>query len=297
MSTSEPLGGGQQDPSPQYPQPPVYQQPAYQQPAYGAPTQTLPPAPPPTPKKALNVVGLISLITAGIGFIFACIPGALIVGWILLPIGFILGIVSLFLAGKGKGLGIAGLIVSIVGTIVAFVVFFAVAAAAFSAAVSDDTNIGAQPSQPADAPAAEQPAAAAGTRDNPIPLGTSVSSADWTVVVNSVNQDGNATVTAGNSFNEAPPAGSHYIIVNWTNTYIGTKSGYAAEVQVDVVTASGNVVDSYDNIVILEDSFGLDELFPGGSVTGSAAYLVADNEPFLVRAQPGFIADEVFYTP
>ena len=36
-----------------------------------------------------------AMIVAIVGFIFACIPGALIVGWILLPIAFVLSIVSL----------------------------------------------------------------------------------------------------------------------------------------------------------------------------------------------------------
>ncbi|WP_258934510.1 hypothetical protein [Nesterenkonia pannonica] len=37
------------------------------------------------------------------GAVFACIPGALIVGWVLLPIAFILGLVSLFLRGRRRG--------------------------------------------------------------------------------------------------------------------------------------------------------------------------------------------------
>lgn len=85
-----------------------------------------PPAPEaPTPKKPRNVVGLIALIAAVVGFIFACIPGALIVGWVLLPIAFILAIVSLFLSGKPKVQGIIALIVSVVGTIVGVIVFMA----------------------------------------------------------------------------------------------------------------------------------------------------------------------------
>ena len=78
------------------------------------------------PKKPLNVLGLIALITAALGFIFACIPGALIVGWILLPIAFVLALVSLFLKDKPKWMGITALILSIVGTIVGFAVFFSV---------------------------------------------------------------------------------------------------------------------------------------------------------------------------
>ena len=37
------------------------------------------------PAKQKNTLGLIALIVGIMGFIFACIPGALIVGWVLLP--------------------------------------------------------------------------------------------------------------------------------------------------------------------------------------------------------------------
>lgn len=85
------------------------------------------------PAKAANTLGLVALIVAVVGAIFACIPGALIIGWVLLPIGFILSIVALVQRGKKKGLALTGLIVSVVGTIVGVIVF---AAGAFGA-VSD----------------------------------------------------------------------------------------------------------------------------------------------------------------
>ena len=94
------------------------------------------------PKKPLNVLGLIALITAALGFIFACIPGALIVGWILLPIAFVLALVSLFLKDKPKWMGITALILSIVGTIVGFAVFFSVVATSVDKAIgSGDTKV------------------------------------------------------------------------------------------------------------------------------------------------------------
>lgn len=84
-----------------------------------------------------NTVGTAALVTAIIGFIFACIPGALIVGWILLPVAFILSIVGLVGSGKKKGAAVAGLIISIVGTIVGFLVFFVVVGEAFEESFED----------------------------------------------------------------------------------------------------------------------------------------------------------------
>lgn len=96
---------------------------------------SMPPPPPPAPfpsqpaaapsEQKARPLAKIALGVAIAGFVFACIPGALIVGWVLLPIAFILSIVALFQPGR-KRPAIAALIVSIVGTIVGFVVFLAV---------------------------------------------------------------------------------------------------------------------------------------------------------------------------
>lgn len=282
MTNQEPLGSASQQTPPAQETPPPFTQPA------------------PTEKPKRNVVALIALIVSIVGFIFACIPGALIMGWILLPMAFVLAIVSLFLKGRGKGLGIAGLIVSIVGTIVGVIVFVSVVATSFDEAFNQESVI-VEDSAGTDETTEEAPEAAgeseSGTRENPVAVGASISNENWTVVVNSVNRDGNATVAAANSFNEAAPAGSHYEIVNYTNTYTGAESAFGFEVTVDLVTGSGNVVNSYDTLVVLSDGFGSDELFTGASATGSVAFVVPDGESVAVRVQPGLFGDEVFVNP
>ncbi|BDZ39780.1 hypothetical protein [Microbacterium suwonense] len=265
------------------------------------------PMPPQTAAKKTNVLALIAMIVAIVGFVFACVPGALIVGWVLLPIAFVLSIVSLFLKGDRKWMGVVGLIVAVVGTIVGFVVFFAVVTSAVDDAFgSGETSVSQPLEQDAGTAAdAEQAtdadeqtdAAAEGTRENPSPLSSQISSDDWTVVVNSVNADGAAAVAEGNMFNDEAPAGSHYEIVNYTVTYTGDDKGLAAEVQVAMVTSAGNVLNSYDAMVVLQDGFGLDELYNGASATGSEAFLVPDGETVLIRVTPGMFADEVFVTP
>ena len=67
------------------PQQPVYAPPAGYDPAAQVPG---------SPKGGKNVLGLIAMILAILGLVLACIPGVLILGWILLPISFILGIVG-----------------------------------------------------------------------------------------------------------------------------------------------------------------------------------------------------------
>ena len=104
--------------------------------AYGQGTP-LPGAPftePSNPKP--HVLGIVALVVAAIGFVFACIPGALIVAWLLLPIAFVLSIVALFLKGA-KWPAITGLVVSIVGAVVATAVFFLFVSTAITDAMTD----------------------------------------------------------------------------------------------------------------------------------------------------------------
>src|SRR5690606_38772930 len=117
------------------------------------------PGPPVAPGKERNTLGIIAVITAVVGFLFACIPGALIVGWVLLPIAFILGIVGVCQTGKTKGTSIAALIISVVGTVVGFVVFSAVVSDAFDDAFdTSDVSVAtpAAPGQATESGAADQ---------------------------------------------------------------------------------------------------------------------------------------------
>ncbi|WP_129659372.1 DUF308 domain-containing protein [Rothia uropygialis] len=90
------------------------------------------------PPKGKNVLGIIALAAAVVGFVFACIPGILIVGWVLLPIGFLVGIISLFMSGKAKWPGLVAIIVSIVGTVVGFVVFIGVLGSSLDGAIDEN---------------------------------------------------------------------------------------------------------------------------------------------------------------
>ncbi|MFJ4175390.1 hypothetical protein [Microbacterium sp. NPDC089696] len=284
---------------------PEYAQPAPSAPyAQPAPEHGLPQAPaavaPPT-KKQRNILGLIALIVSAVGFIFACIPGALIVGWVLLPIGFILGIVSLFLKGKVKWQGVTAIIVSIVGTIIGIIVFTVVVATAFNDAFGgSDVEVGSPTSvtEETDAPANDEGAAAeAGTRENPIALGTPFSSSDWTVVVNSVTLDANAQIAAENPYNEAPDAGSVFILVNYTVTYIGTdpEGQMPAFVGLDYVTADGVTIDPLEKLVLAPEAMNsTSPLYEGASATGNYAIQVPSPVDGVLAVRAGMITDKVF---
>ncbi|OSM44620.1 hypothetical protein [Nesterenkonia sp. PF2B19] len=286
-----------------------------------------------------NILGIIALITAILGAIFACVPGALILGWVLLPIAFVLALVSLFLKGKKRGAGIAGLIVSVVGTVVGIIVFFAVVADAFDEAFNDETTVSTAAEEGDDAEygdaeaggsevggsddaaaAAEEEAdqeeadaaatsededdeasaddAEPGTRANPYPLGSEISTSDWAVTVNGVDLDATDAVLAENPYNEDPEEGHTYILVDLSVQYTGDDpEGDTPWVSVDYVSPAGNTFRSSDRVTVTPDSFdSMSTLYEGASTTGNVAlHVPADGvEDGVLTVSPGMFADDVF---
>lgn len=295
MTAPELPGAGSQQTSPHQPQ-----QPPLVPPGTGAPSQTVPPQPM-KPKKQLNVLGLIALIIAALGFIFACIPGALIIGWVLLPIAFVLAIVSLFLKDKAKWMGVTALITSIVGTIIGVVVFFAVVTTSFNNSFGSGNTTVVKPSgsAAASAGAAEKPTAQSGTRENPYPIGSTITSKDWRVKINSVTLAATDAVVAANQFNKPPADGSQYILVNYSVTYIGddAKGQSPAFVSVDYVTASGNTVNELDNLVVAPQPIDtMSTLYKNATATGNKAIEVptATAGQGVLAVRPGMLGDKIF---
>lgn len=280
--------------------------------------QTPPPAPPqgpavspvggsvpPAPASAQkNVLGIVALAIAAAGFLFAVIPGMFIVGWLLLPIGLILGIVAVCLKGKKKGLGIAAIIVAVVGTIAGFIAFSAAAVTAIDNAI--DEAGGGETAVVDDEPATDDAATEeetsespeAGTRDNPLTLGTAVANDDWEVVVNSVTLGATDAVMAANQFNEAPGDGEEYILVNVTAKNLNEDAQMAAMVRVAYVTADGVTIDGTDSLAVAPDALDtLTELYKDASVTGNIAFAVpsASAADGTIVVTPGLFGDDVFY--
>ncbi|MBF6290184.1 DUF4352 domain-containing protein [Nocardia cyriacigeorgica] len=260
------------------------------------------PGPSPAPRKERNTLGLIAVITAVIGFLFACIPGALIVGWVLLPIAFILGIVGVCQSGKTKGTSIAAIIISVVGTVVGFVVFFAVVSDAFDDAFdTSDVSVAtpAAPGQATESGAADQDTSTdQGTRANPYPLGSVITDGDWQVTVNSVTLNANDAVAAENPFNDPPPPGSQYLLANVTITYIGSDpQGDTPFATISYVTADGNTVNSYDSNAVAPDALDTNSpLFEGASTTGNVEFIVpsASAAQGTLAVEPALLSDKVF---
>ncbi|MGO1948667.1 MAG: hypothetical protein ACTH1D_03485 [Mycobacteriaceae bacterium] len=243
------------------------------------------------PAKEKNTLGLVAMVIAIIGFVFACIPGALIIGWVLLPIAFLLSLVSLFQRGKKQGFGFAGLIISIVGVLVGVFVFFTVVDDAI-----DDAFSGSDVSVSDNGGGGD----GEGSRSDPFPLGSTVSDDDWSVTINSVDLDAADAVAGANQFNQPAPEGMTYILVNATVAYIGdSDDGEMTWATIEYVTADGNSISSSDGdtLAVAPDSLDtLSDVYQGGETSGNVVLTVpADSAAEGVLAvSPGMMSDNAF---
>ncbi len=243
-----------------------------------------------------NPVGITALVTAIVGFVFACIPGALIIGWILLPIAFILSLVSLFLSGKSKKAGIIALIVSIIGTLVGFMVFIFMAANAVDEAFSGgDVKVTTPDGKTSDKKKADNGA----TRDNPLPLGSTIKNVEWEVTIHSVDLNANKAVASTNQFNDPPGAGKVFILVNMTAKYVGDDpEGSIPWATVDFVSPGGNTFSSTDAFAVAPDEFdSFETLYNGASTRGNVVIEVpaADAAKGVLAVRPSLLGDKVFF--
>lgn len=259
------------------------------------------------PAKVRNTIAIVALAAAIAGFVFAVVEGAYILGWVLLPIAFVLSLVALFQRDKPKKMALAALIIVIVGTVAGAIAFMSSAARVIDDAFSGGEVTATAPvapvapggdgqggEAPAGVPAGEPAEADRGTRQNPHPLGTTLSNDDWQVTVNSVDLDANAKIAAENPFNDEPDAGHTYALVNLTLTYLGDDSSTPMAVTVSYVTSAGNVINEHDKSVVTPDELGYNELYTGASVTGNTALHIPKDDQGVLRLNLGLFGDDVF---
>lgn len=266
-------------------------------------TEVPPPPAQQAASKEKNIPGLIALVLGIIGFIFACIPGALIIGWILLPIAFILGIVGLLLSGKAKGTSIAAIITSVIGVVVGVTVFLVVVQDAFEDAFnesnsspSSESDLSSPPSDNATDPGGESDQGSAGSRENPLPMGEAVSSNDWEITLGTPYEAG-AEIAAENPFNSPPEPGMEYWIVPVTATYTGDDTGTPwVDVKVDFVGSDNRTYNGFDCTVVIPDSLNdVGALYRDGVADGNRCVTVPAGADGLWSVSTGFVGEPVFF--
>ena len=257
--------------------------------------------PPPAAKPPRNTLGLAALVVAVLGFIFAVMEGAYIVGWILLPIAFVLSLVALVQRDRPKKMAVAALTISIVGTIAGGIAFMGSLGRAFEDAAGGPVTAAPAPvqtgTQTEDAPAPAAPQSETqGTRSNPYPLGSVIANKEWSVTVNSFSPDATAAVLAENQFNDEPDAGHRYALANVTVTRLGQEAASPIfDVSVDYVTSQGNVIHSSDKMAVAPDGLSNNELYTDASSTGNVVLHVPEGDEGLLRLKLGiFSGDDIF---
>ena len=253
------------------------------------------PAPPPAPVKQNNTIGLIALIVAVIGAVFACIPGALVIGWVLLPIALILGIVGACQSGKSKGTSVAAIIVSIVGTVVGVVVFMTVVSDAFGNAFHG-SDLSTSPPTPAKSGGNQAPTSTdngRGSRENPFAIGEPVHTKDWEITLGTPHEAG-AEISAENQFNEPPKPGMQFWIVPVTATYLGEKTGNLAfGITVKFVGTDNRTYN--DACGVIPDPLNqVGDLYKGGVANGNVCVAVPAGADGLWTLTTGF-GDPAFF--
>ncbi len=142
----------------------------------------------------------------------------------------------------------------------------------------------------------------AGTRENPLPVGTPLKTSEgWEVVINGVDFEAADGIAAQNQFNDPAPPGLRYVLVNATITNSSTEPGYPdVAVSIEMIGSQNRVWDganAFCSAVIPEPISNAGELFPGGGYTGNACLQVPEAEvadgSLLLVVGPAF-GDTVF---
>lgn len=264
------------------------------------PQTSAPSAGPTTTKKPKNTIGILGLAFSVLGFICAVIPGLMIVGWVLLPAAFVLGVVALAMRTKPIWMGLTAVGVSVVGTLVGIIAFLVFVADSVDEVLSGTEVTSSTPNNSTDAQEdeGEGESTGGGTRENPLPLGSTISDDDWTVTINSVNLNANKVIASENPFNDPPPDGYVYILVNVTAKYTGSDpQGETPWVSISYVTPEGNTIESFDSFIVAPDSFDdLETLYSGASTTGNFDFAVpkATVEKGLLAVEISLFSDSAF---
>ncbi|OFT60795.1 hypothetical protein HMPREF3149_07255 [Corynebacterium sp. HMSC05E07] len=195
------------------------------------------------------------------GTIISCIPVIYVVGWIMLAVAFICGILSLFLSNQSTLWGVAGLLISVVGCFLASIVFFFFMAAKIMGSLPDTTlDPGSESSivgttvrpwgEEGTSESTSSPTpilteyfnsvpdengnqvledGTPGSRSNPMPLNTTLNGPEWAVDVSNLNFDGTDEVMAADPSYEKPEGGRKYLVFDLTLTYTGNETDASSE--------------------------------------------------------------------
>jgi hypothetical protein len=122
---------------------------------------------------------------------------------------------------------------------------------------------------------------AAGTRDNPVPIGTVVDLGDgWQIVVLDVIPSATKIVMGENPFNDPPEAGNQFFLAKVRAKYIGEGSDtFGGRFRLRVVGPSSIGYSTFENSPgVIPDPLPDSEVFSGGIIEGNIGWEVKSSD-------------------
>lgn len=129
--------------------------------------------------------------------------------------------------------------------------------------------------------ALNEPASALGTRENPIPMGTSVNLGDgWVITVLSVTTDAIGQILQENQFNDRPTAGNQFFMARVRASYDGAGSDtFGGSYRLRAVGPSGIGYSTFENSAgVIPNPLPGSEVFSGGSIEGNIAWQIKSSD-------------------
>lgn len=117
------------------------------------------------------------------------------------------------------------------------------------------------------------------TRENPLPVGSTIENKDWKVTLNSVNLNANDDIKKANDYNKDPEAGKKYMMANITAEFVGDDpQGKQPLFTVEYISPDGQTVGQFETIVLMDDDFDMSNtLYSGASTTGNIVYPIPED--------------------
>jgi hypothetical protein len=273
--------------------------------SYGAPAMTVPPGHPFTESSnpGPNVVGIIALVVAIVGLVFAFIPPASGFAWVFVPVAFVLSIIGLSLRGA-KWPAVTGLVVSIIAAIVGIVMFvtflFGLIGNAFDEIEDSIPDVPVfpqpepdpRPDDPGTEPAPEQPEA---------PVAGALAFGETMTWDDGVS----LTVSAPESYTPSDFAAgaTHANNVVFTLTITNNSTGDLQPLPLPTLSSGDQEVSQIFDIG--SDVFGPGDdvgfpptatIEPGGSVSWRAAWSMDDPSSLTLQVAPSFLYPSATFT-
>jgi hypothetical protein len=256
------------------------------------PPNSVPPTPapeaPPTAQLAAksprNGLGITALVLGLVALAGVAIPVLNNFSAFLAAVGLVIGIVAVIRRAGSRGLSLSGTIVSGIALLLSLI-FIAIYAAGFNAVVEEVTGDGViveEPSTSGEEPATEPAAAEVGTRDNPAPLGSTISfgalgDTTYELTFGPATLNANEAIAAANQFNDPPAEGFQFALLPVTMTYLGTETGVPwADLTIQFVSAAGTTHTTSDSFAVGPDPslFDVNEMYNGATATGNVVIMI-----------------------